>query len=171
MKNRYKEIAGDHIKKGVKFTHQEDLVIAQLFEQFNTSWTAIAEYFPDRTPVMIKNRYYSHIRRKGLLPDLVSEAHGSRVIEQEAVDETHQDFECEPCLQENALQALPEPEILILNQVPQENQPSNWQDEKLLCFREDSYLDLELSPEDELHQRVTPSYFSEHFQYSRRDFN
>jgi len=76
LKNRYKEIAGDHIKKGVKFTHEEDLEIARLFEIHGTSWTHIAHQFKDRTPVMIKNRYYSHIRRKGLLSDLVTEAQG-----------------------------------------------------------------------------------------------
>jgi len=49
-------------------------LIAKLFREHNTAWTEIAAHFTDRTPVMIKNRYYSHIRRKGLLNDLVDEA-------------------------------------------------------------------------------------------------
>jgi hypothetical protein len=74
LKNRYKEVAGDHIKKGVKFSHEEDLKIAELFNEHGTQWTKIAAHFVDRTPVMIKNRYYSHIRRKGLLCELSEEA-------------------------------------------------------------------------------------------------
>lgn len=87
LKNRYKEIAGDHIKKGVKFTHEEDLEIARLFEIHGTSWTHIAHQFKDRTPVMIKNRYYSHIRRKGLLQDLVSEAQGKTLNSEEGIED------------------------------------------------------------------------------------
>jgi len=77
LKNRYKDIAGEQIKKGVKFSHEEDLLIAKLFEKHNTQWTLIAAEFTDRTPVMIKNRYYSHIRRKGLLQNLTCEAKDS----------------------------------------------------------------------------------------------
>lgn len=93
LKNRYKEIAGDHIKKGVKFTHEEDLQIAKLFEIHGTCWTSIAQNFKDRTPVMIKNRYYSHIRRKGLLSELVSEAHGKSNDYEENDDHDHEDHD------------------------------------------------------------------------------
>jgi len=89
LKNRYKEVAGDHIKKGVKFTHDEDLRIAKLFDEYGTSWTKIAEHFTDRTPVMIKNRYYSHIRRKGLLPTLITESHSDSSPQEEHVHCKH----------------------------------------------------------------------------------
>ena len=124
LKNRYKEVAGDHIKKGVKFTHEEDLKIAELFAQYGTAWTKIASYFPDRTPVMIKNRYYSHIRRKGLLNALINEAAGieQKIENQESEDsdlrnESESIYEEEEKIKDRSI-----PQIQQLNQLAQFSQ-------------------------------------------------
>jgi len=159
LKNRYKEVAGDQIKKGVKFTHHEDLLIAQLFQKYGTCWTQISTHFPDRTPVMIKNRYYSHIRRKGLLGDLVDEANdGSSEIcnvkceETDSIDESNDfsDNNNQPC-------------------EPVQEEIRKIEHEDVDCFLGDKERDVKFFdltdpffeihsyfPEDELHTRITP---------------
>jgi len=64
LKQKYKELTKVSIPLRVKFTHQEDLMIAKYFNIYGCDWTQIATHFTDRTAMMLKNRYYSHIRKK-----------------------------------------------------------------------------------------------------------
>lgn len=74
LKQRYKELTKVSIPLRVKFTHQEDLMIARYFDIYGCDWTQIATHFTDRTAMMLKNRYYSHIRKKNLLNSMLEEA-------------------------------------------------------------------------------------------------
>jgi len=151
LKNRYKEVAGDHIKKGVKFTHEEDLKIAKLFDDYGTSWTKISEHFIDRTPVMIKNRYYSHIRRKGLLGTLINEGNVSSSPEE--TNYKYHDMREQPMLYGEEIH-----EEKKANEMPQ---IPNYPGKEQLAFQyaiPDGYYDINrfFTPEEELHTRITP---------------
>jgi len=71
LKNRFKYLNNDKFLLRIKFEHSEDLKLALLYKQHGSKWENIANNFPNRTPVMLKNRYYSHIRKhiKSLLAE------------------------------------------------------------------------------------------------------
>ena len=48
------------------WTLQEDVVIARLQQQFGNRWTYISTYLPGRTANSIKNRFFSHLRKRPL---------------------------------------------------------------------------------------------------------
>lgn len=73
LKQRYKELTKVAIPLRVKFGHEEDLLIAKYFNIYGCDWTQIATHFEDRTGIMLKNRYYSHIRKKNLLNSMLDE--------------------------------------------------------------------------------------------------
>jgi len=75
IKMRYKEVTyAAPITRRVKFNHREDLMIAKYFEKYGSNWTQMAVFFPDRTAVMLKNRYYSFIRKKDIMDLLLCKA-------------------------------------------------------------------------------------------------
>jgi len=75
LKNRYKELIDAPFQRRVKFTHKEDLMIAKYFERYGSCWPTLAAHFKDRSPIMLKNRYYSFIRKRNLLDSLLEEVH------------------------------------------------------------------------------------------------
>ncbi len=46
------------------FSPEEDKLILELLEQHGTKWTTIRQYLTGRTDNAIKNRYYSHLKRR-----------------------------------------------------------------------------------------------------------
>ena len=50
--------------KRTKFTEEEDEKIVALYSKFGNNWKEIAFYFPDRNANMIKNRFYSFLKKK-----------------------------------------------------------------------------------------------------------
>lgn len=72
LKNRFKFLNNDKFLLRIKFEHQEDLKLAKLFKLHGSKWDLIAQQFPNRTSVMLKNRYYSYIRKniQALLEEL-----------------------------------------------------------------------------------------------------
>lgn len=50
--------------KRTKFTNEEDEKILTLYNQYGNNWKEIASYFSDRNPNMIKNRFYSFLKKK-----------------------------------------------------------------------------------------------------------
>ncbi len=62
----YKDATTISVPLRVLFTHQEDLKIVKYIEIYGMDWPKIAKHFCNRTGTMLKNRYYSHIRKKGL---------------------------------------------------------------------------------------------------------
>ena len=73
LKTRYKELVCAPLQRRVKFTHREDLMIAKYFEKYGSNWAQMAAHFNDRTGIMLKNRYYSFIRKRDLLGGLLKE--------------------------------------------------------------------------------------------------
>jgi len=69
LKEKYKLIANEYQNIGkAKFTPEDDKKISQLVASLGFNWAKISMEFKDKTPLMLKNRYY-HMKRKGLLPD------------------------------------------------------------------------------------------------------
>ena len=48
----------------IKFTDEEDKKIIDCYIKYGSKWSIIAKYFPGRTGDMIKNRFYSCLKRK-----------------------------------------------------------------------------------------------------------
>ena len=78
LKKKYKDITDNQPQKRIHFTETEDLLIVKYFMKFEYDWEKMADYFPRRTPIMLKNRYYAHIRKRDLLDQL-----RAKVIEEE----------------------------------------------------------------------------------------
>ncbi len=73
LKTRYKELTCAPIQRRIKFNHKEDLMIVKYFDKYGSNWTQMATHFQDRTAIMLKNRYYSYIRKRELLEPLLNE--------------------------------------------------------------------------------------------------
>jgi len=74
LKLRYNQMSPRMAKRKGKFTHNEDLLLAKFFIEYGSDWEKIAGELKNRTPNMLKNRYYSFIRKRKILTDLLEEA-------------------------------------------------------------------------------------------------
>ena len=63
LEERYTNKLDPKLKR-VKFNAEEDEKIIRLYNQFGNNWKEIASYFPDRNSNMIKNRFYSFLKKK-----------------------------------------------------------------------------------------------------------
>lgn len=63
IRDRYINVLDPFINKD-KFTIEEDAKIVELYNKIGSKWSIIAKYFLHRTADMIKNRYYSSIKKK-----------------------------------------------------------------------------------------------------------
>lgn len=75
-KCKYRELTTNQPPLRVRFSHEEDILIAKYINIYGCDWDKISEFFVTRTPVMLKNRYYSYIRKKNLLRDLSAKPEG-----------------------------------------------------------------------------------------------
>jgi len=74
LKKKFKEFTkDDNIKKGVKFSHEEDLELVKNYRKYGLNWQMISLQMNKRTPLMLKNRFYSFIRKNGVLAKLLKE--------------------------------------------------------------------------------------------------
>lgn len=71
IENRYKNKLDPKLKR-TKFTEDEDEKILALYSQFGNKWKEIASFFPDRNVNMIKNRFYSFLKKKSKNPTFSS---------------------------------------------------------------------------------------------------
>jgi hypothetical protein len=94
LKMRFKGNDEGPVPKRVKFTHEEDVMIAKYFDTYGVDWDKIVEHFPNRTAIMIKNRFYSYIRKNNRLENLLQES-GQRMADEENVNkELSEEAEC-----------------------------------------------------------------------------
>lgn len=73
LKRRYKEIKTPSVGGRARFTHEDDLGIVKGILAHGKNWIKIAEDLKCFDPIMIKNRFYSHIKKKELMSKLESE--------------------------------------------------------------------------------------------------
>lgn len=62
--NRYKHKLNPNVPK-IKFSLQEDEEIAQCYKKHGPNWKLIAKYLPGRTERMVRDRFYSIVKKKG----------------------------------------------------------------------------------------------------------
>jgi len=63
IRDRYLNVLDPSANKG-KFSEEEDLRLVELFKRYGHRWALISKQFRNRTPDMLKNRFYSTIKRK-----------------------------------------------------------------------------------------------------------
>jgi len=63
IRDRYINVLSPNINRN-KFNYNEDMQIIKLYNQFGPKWSKIKNYFNNRTTDMIKNRFYSSIKKK-----------------------------------------------------------------------------------------------------------
>mgnify|MGYP002622537062 CR=1 FL=1 len=85
VRNKYREIKYNEAPLREKFTHQEDLLIAKYYSIYGFQWNKIAMFVKSRTSVMIKNRFYSHIKKYNLLDSLIEEANQKNLEGEEVI--------------------------------------------------------------------------------------
>jgi len=141
-----KLIANKGIKRA-KFTHEDDLMIVKYYHKYGLDWVKIASHFTDKTHVMRKNRFYSYIKKKGMIDNLSDEVE---------------------CFEEE----IEVPEPINTSKVQQIKNLMSEEDDTALFY--DTFHDFKLF-DNELHDRVTEmSYqadselFMSHFTYSER---
>jgi myb proto-oncogene protein len=62
IRSRYLNVLDRNLNRS-KFSEEEDKLIASLYIKYGPRWAYICKFFTMRTPDMIKNRFYSHIKK------------------------------------------------------------------------------------------------------------
>jgi len=63
IKQRYEKRLDPKLKF-TKFTEEEDNALMNLYKIYGSTWNYISKFFPNRTPIMIKNRFYSSLKKR-----------------------------------------------------------------------------------------------------------
>jgi len=83
LKKKFKEATStENLLKRVKFSHEEDLLIVRSVLKYGLDWEKISQYLPGRSPMMIKNRFYSHIKKGKTYESLVEEVKANNLEEE-----------------------------------------------------------------------------------------
>jgi len=85
LRKRYDDILSHRKSERVRFTHEDDLMIVKYLEKYGLDWTSVASHFEGKTPMMIKNRFYSFIKKRDLYDKYLQEV--QRLEEQPAKEE------------------------------------------------------------------------------------
>lgn len=146
LKIRYKELIDAPVQKKHKFTEAEDLQLARLYKTIGSDWNELAKHFKNRTGVMLKNRYYSYIRKRGLLDELVAKAESHSTSQeprttQESLVEIVASSPAVEKVQETFLEKKPEVQIFDFSE---------------LNFSQTCFEFEGLQDSDELHTKITP---------------
>mmetsp|Transcript_18066 Transcript_18066/g.15788 ORF Transcript_18066/g.15788 Transcript_18066/m.15788 type:complete len:320 (-) Transcript_18066:366-1325(-) len=78
LKNYFKTLPDVETQKNkFKFTHEFDVALVGMIEKFGFDWIVIATQMEVNDPMRLKNRYYSHIKKKNLYTTLLNEYEAS----------------------------------------------------------------------------------------------
>jgi len=133
LKARYKALLSNNKnKERCQFTIQDDIQIVKYVKEYGLDWTKIACHFTGRTPVMLKNRYYSHIKKRNLFDKLLAEVDD---LEKECIESGGHKEQDEEQFHYTNPEAI-DFSLLLINQTHME-------------------LTL-LQPDEELHAKITP---------------
>lgn len=92
IQERYENRISPQINKG-RFTLQEDQLIAHYYTTIGANWKKITAYLPGRTETMVRNRFYSSIKKRmsedgfnqklnGTMQDVSPHSSGNKLINQ-----------------------------------------------------------------------------------------
>ena len=83
LRRIYEKLLSHKKTNRVKFSKEEDLIIIKCINEFGQDWNRIAYHLSNRTGTMVKNRYYSYIRKNGLVAkytrEMLSSVQGDEV--------------------------------------------------------------------------------------------
>jgi len=131
LKRIYDKLKASQKQQRTKFTHEEDLEIIRLVQEVGLDWTKISYHLNNKTPIMIKNRYYSYIRKNFMLTDSTENTSDSTDSSENIVK----------------FEEVTSPKLVTI--LTEEN--------KDLPFFNKTYHELNyLGLEDELHVKITP---------------
>jgi len=152
LKQKYKDLTKVSIPLRVKFSHQEDLMIAKYFEIYGCDWAQISTFFTDRTAMMLKNRYYSHIRKRNLLSSMLDE------VKEESTETQSTEVETET----ESVSVVEQQENIIIAEEADDDDCYKFFFERAdgIAFRKfsNNIFDLENAIPNELFDKITFSY-------------
>lgn len=70
IRQRYEKRLDPRLKF-TKFSPEEDNAIINLYKIYGSTWNYISKFFPNRTSIMIKNRFYSSLKKRILMEKMV----------------------------------------------------------------------------------------------------
>jgi len=133
LRKIYEDLLHSKKVERAKFTHDDDLKIVKYLNKYGLDWNKIASHFSGKTPVMIKNRFYSYIKKRDLIDQLTAEL---EQLEPENENEEDQVLFTEPAQEGNLKVLIGEAEDLPI-------------------FNTTFHELLLLPHEDQLHERIT----------------
>lgn len=74
LRRKYEDILARKKTQRAKFTHEDDLIIVKYVDLYGLEWNKVACHFTDKSATMIKNRFYSYIKKKDIFEELLQEA-------------------------------------------------------------------------------------------------
>jgi len=95
IKQRYEKRLDPKLKF-TKLTPEEDNTIINLYKIYGSTWNYISKFFPNRTSIMIKNRFYSCLKKKILLENSVLE--NEKITKNDHIEKTNK------CIAENNIE-------------------------------------------------------------------
>lgn len=92
-RERYLNYLSPRLNKGA-WTKAEDELIMQKYEELGSRWVTIAQYFPDRTDAMIKNRFavLQRQHQRKIQYEKEKEAKINNVVEQDEIISSPEEF-------------------------------------------------------------------------------
>ncbi len=63
IRDRYLNILRPNLKKG-EWNQNEDFLLVSLYYSFGHKWSLIAKHMPGRSEAQVKNRFYSHVKKR-----------------------------------------------------------------------------------------------------------
>jgi len=63
IRDRYLNILRPNLKKG-EWSQNEDFLLVSLYYSFGHKWSLIAKHMPGRSEAQVKNRFYSHVKKR-----------------------------------------------------------------------------------------------------------
>ena len=92
IRDRYLNILDPNINKK-KFSVEEDYLLIQLYEKFGPKWAKINQFFHKRTTDMIKNRFYSSLKKK--YDDYINNNNNCKIFSKDFLNCTFHNFPTE----------------------------------------------------------------------------
>ncbi len=128
----HEKLVANRDTKRVKFTHEDDLMIVKFYNLYGIDWVKIASHLTDKSPVMIKNRFYSFIKKKDLIEEYTNEMD---CLEEKEIEMTQTDSDSRVQTVKNLLE-----------------------EDEAPFFNKTFYELHQTQPESELHERVTEMF-------------
>jgi len=138
IRDRYLNILRPNLKKG-EWSTPEDALLVSLYYQLGHKWSSIAKYMPGRSEAQVKNRFYSHIKKK--LSEESNDLRVSTLLSQELTGMPLEDQDIED--EEDDEESLPDESIASEYMKIEEHERNNVKIERSESESETLHIKLE----------------------------